>query len=127
MVGVPIGPRHSSQKTQRSEEPQLSTADVPEVVFTEAEEGGPSVEAILLEAERAPSRKRKRSKGKEKVGAKRSKKGKGRKRETLFRTKVRRQLLKEYHKLVARRKAINKKIRDNRRHRNQLIFHRLPQ
>lgn len=97
-------------------------------MFTEAEEPGPSV-TRLLEGEAVPLvASRKRKKGKEKVrSSKRAKKSGKRKRETLFRTKVRRQLLKQYHLLIAKRKAINKKIRDNRRHRNQLIFHRLPQ
>jgi len=47
-----------------------------------------------------------------------------RKRETLYRTKVRRSLLKQYHILIRKRKDLRKKIIANRRHRNQLIFHR---
>lgn len=72
------------------------------------------------------SRKRKRAprKGKEKVGRKKKRGGPKRKREIFFRTKERKKLLTKYHHLISKRKAINKAIRDNRRHRGQLVFHR---
>jgi hypothetical protein len=83
---------------------------------------GEDIDVVFTEANR-PGRKRKREIKSSKKFKKAKKKG-TRHRETLFRTKVRRQLLKAYHKLIARRKKINKAIKDNRRHRNQLIFHR---
>ena len=83
---------------------------------------GEDIDVVFSEANR-PGRKRKREIKASKKFKKAKKKGK-RHRETLFRTKVRRQLLKAYHQLIARRKKINKAIRDNRRHRNQLVFHR---
>lgn len=55
---------------------------------------------------------------------KKSRKNPKRKRETLYRTKIRRKLLREYHILIRKRKELRKKILANRRHRNQLIFHR---
>lgn len=94
--------------------------EVPEdILFTEAL---PDTE----EEEIIPTKKRKRSKKSSvsRKGAKRSKKGKKRSREVLFRTKVRKTLLRKYWALIAKRKRINKAIRDNRRHRNQLVFHR---
>lgn len=72
------------------------------------------------------SKKRRRIlKGKAKVGSrKKAKKGPKRKREIFERTKIRRHLLVKWHQLIAKRKAINKALRDNTRHRNQLVFHR---
>ncbi len=83
---------------------------------------GEDIDVVFTEANR-PGRKRKREIKASKKYKKAKKKG-TRKREVLFRTKVRRKLLKEYHKLISRRKRINKAIKDNRRHRNQLVFHR---
>lgn len=98
-----------------------------DIEFTEAIEESEGAVPLVEFTATSASRKRKRlSKGKQKVGTKKAKKGKHRKRETLFRTKVRRKLLKEYHGLIAKRKRINKAIKDNRRHRNQLVFHREP-
>jgi len=78
-----------------------------DIVFTEAAQPGEPV------FQKVSTKKKKKTK-----------KGKKRKRETLFRTKVRRRLLKEYHQLIAKRKKINRDIKANRRHRNQLVFHR---
>lgn len=87
-----------------------------DVVFREVQPGEEEEEQSVFQIARPGPIKGKRKK-------KGTKKGK-KKREVLFRTKVRRKLLKEYHSLIRKRKAINKALRDNRRHRNQLVFHR---
>lgn len=98
------------------------TAEKEFASFEFEEEEAPNLTTVFTPSN-APSKKRRRQIKKSGPFKKAKKKGK-RVREVLFRTKVRKQLLREYHRLVARRKAINKKIRDNRRHRNQLVFHR---
>lgn len=98
---------HTATTGEKGEEFDIVFRDVPQ---EEEGEGG-----VFVKVPRKTAKKK--GKGKSKKGGKK-------KREILFRTKVRKRLLKEYHSLVSKRKKINKAIRDNRRHRNQLVFHR---
>lgn len=119
MVGIYrwVNPSGHSQSTHKG----LHTATAGEkgeefdIVFREAPQEEEGEGGVFVKVPRK-SGKKKKGKGKTKGGKK--------KREILFRTKVRKRLLKEYHSLVSKRKKINKAIRDNRRHRNQLVFHR---
>jgi len=108
---------HYSVNTER-EQTSVFARPPPTLVLEEEEEYG-SRDVVFTEA--GPIKE----KGKEKEEPKkRRKKGKKRKREVFFRTKERKKLLKRYHQLIRNRKNINKAIRDNRRHRGQLVFHR---
>lgn len=125
---VPIGWRseriESFLQKPQEEYRGHSSHRLADVEFTEVEETEGEGPILVIPEPRRASHKRKRSTGKEKVHHKKKKGGKKRHRETLLRTKLRRQLLKKYWKLIHQRKKINKAIKDNRRHRNQLIFHR---
>lgn len=93
--------------------------EVQDIEFLDLPEEEEEEEGVIITSKR----KRVSKSGTSKKGRKRSKKAPKRHREVLFRTKVRKQLLRKYHKLIRQRKRINKAIRDNRRHRNQLVFH----